>query len=54
MSAMLFQQYMKFLVMCGMSSRVQALHFKVWRDFITSMIQIAAFEYNRDKLSYFA
>jgi hypothetical protein len=48
MSAMLFQQYMKFLVMCGMSSRVQALHFKVWRDFITSMIQIAAFEYNRD------
>jgi hypothetical protein len=46
-NAMLFQQRMQFLVMCGMSSRVQVLHFKVWRDFITNMIQTAAFEYFR-------
>jgi hypothetical protein len=48
MSAMLFQQYMQFLHMCGMSLRVQALPFKVWCDFITHMIQTAAFRYNRD------
>jgi hypothetical protein len=48
MSAMLFQQHMQFLVMRGMSLRVQALPFKVWRDLITNMIQTAAFEYNRD------
>jgi hypothetical protein len=48
MSAMLFQQHMQFLYIRGMSSRVQALPFKVWRDFITNMIQTAAFEYDRD------
>jgi hypothetical protein len=48
MSAMLFQQHMQFLYMCGMSSRVQAFPFKVWRDFITNMIQTAAFNHTRD------
>jgi hypothetical protein len=48
MSAMLFQQHMQFLYMCGMSERVQALPFKVWRDFITNMIQTAAFNHIRD------
>jgi hypothetical protein len=47
MSATLFQQHMQFLVMCGMSDRVEALPFKVWRDFITNMIQTAAFGYFR-------
>jgi hypothetical protein len=51
MSDKLFQQQMQFLYMCGMSERVQALPFQVWRDFITKMIQTAAFEYNRDNLS---
>jgi hypothetical protein len=43
----IFTERMKFLVMCGMSSRVQALPFKVWRDFITHMIQTAVFNHNR-------
>jgi hypothetical protein len=51
MSAMLFQQHMQFLYMCGMSSRVQALPFQVWRDFITNMIQTAAFQYSEDNLA---
>jgi hypothetical protein len=43
----LFKERMQFLVMCGMSSSVEALPFKVWRDFITNMIQTAAFDYFR-------
>jgi hypothetical protein len=42
---------MQFLYMCGMSSRVEALPFKVWRDFITNMIQTAAFNHIRDNLA---
>ena len=47
----LFTERMKFLYMCGMSSRVEALPFQVWRDFITNMIQTAAFEHNRENLA---
>jgi hypothetical protein len=52
----------KFLVMCGVSDRVEALAFKVWRDHITTMIRTAHFDREdsrdnlhriRDKLAYF-
>jgi hypothetical protein len=32
--------------MCGMSDRVEALAFKVWRDYITNMIHTADFKHN--------
>jgi hypothetical protein len=57
-----FQERMQFLFMCGMSDRVEALAFKVWRDCITNMIHTADFNwYNklailreiRSKLAYF-
>jgi hypothetical protein len=34
--------------MCGMSERVEALPFKLWRDHITTIIQTADYKYNRD------
>jgi hypothetical protein len=37
------QERLQYLVMCGMSTQVEALAFKVWRDYITSMIQTADF-----------
>jgi hypothetical protein len=43
-----FQERMQFLFMCGMSLRVEALAFKVWRDCIANMFHTAAFEYNMD------
>jgi len=43
-----FQERMKFILMCGMSIRVEALAFKVWRESITNMIQTSNFEYNMD------
>jgi hypothetical protein len=43
-----FKQRLSFLFMCGMSLRVEALAFKVWRDCIANMIHTANFEYNRD------
>jgi hypothetical protein len=43
-----FQERMRFLFMCGMSERVEALPFKVWRDHITSLIHTAAFVYDED------
>jgi hypothetical protein len=58
-----FKERMQFLVMCGMSDRVEALAFTVWRDHITNMIHTANFECNgdnsnvlhriREKLAYF-
>jgi hypothetical protein len=36
-----FREHMRFLFTCGMSDRVKALAFKVWRDHITTMIQSA-------------
>jgi hypothetical protein len=47
-SGLLFQERLQFLVMCGMSARVEALPFKVWNDHITSMIHTAAFVYGGD------
>ena len=38
-----FKERMQFLVMCGMSSHVEALAFTVWRDCITNMILTATF-----------
>jgi hypothetical protein len=62
-SGALFQEGMQFLLMCGLSSRVKALPFRVWRDCITSMIQNSNFSYKedntvilreiREKLTYF-
>jgi hypothetical protein len=43
-----FQERLQFLFMCGMSVRLDALAFKVWRDCITNMIHTAAFEWRRD------
>ena len=58
-----FQERMRFLFMCGMSERVEALAFKLWRDHITNMIQTADYKWSmdnsiilraiREKLAYF-
>jgi hypothetical protein len=58
-----FQERMRFLMMCGMSMRVDALAFIVWQNYITSMIQTADYNWSRDnsvilseireKLAYF-
>jgi demethoxyubiquinone hydroxylase (CLK1/Coq7/Cat5 family) len=34
--------------MCGLSSRVEALAFKLWRDYVTNMINTATFVLGRD------
>jgi hypothetical protein len=44
----IFIERMQFLVMCGMSDRMEALSFKVWRDCIFNMIQTSNFLYNID------
>jgi hypothetical protein len=59
----LFQEQMRFLFMRGMSTRVEALAFKLWRVHITNMINTATFAMRRDnsgvydlirdKLAYF-
>jgi hypothetical protein len=58
-----FQERMQFLIMCGVSERVDALAFKAWRDCITNMIHTADYKWRRDnsvilseireKLAYF-
>jgi hypothetical protein len=58
-----FQERMRFLFMCGMLDRVEALAFKLWRDHITNMIQTADYIWSmdnsdilraiREKLAYF-
>jgi len=40
LSGDLFQEQMHFLVTCSLTTRVKALAFKVWRDYITNMIRI--------------
>jgi hypothetical protein len=45
-----FTERMQFLVTCGMSMRVEALAFKVWRNYITNMIQTSNFEYGGDNM----
>jgi hypothetical protein len=46
----LFQERMRFLVMCGMSERVKGLAFKVWRDHIRQMIHTADFNEGADNV----
>jgi hypothetical protein len=46
-----FHDRMRFLYMCGMSDRVEALAFKIWHDHITNMIQTADFNYGADNRS---
>jgi hypothetical protein len=48
LNRILFLKRMQFLVMCGMSERVETLAFKIWRDCITNLIHTAAFEWGRD------
>jgi hypothetical protein len=45
-----FTERMRFLFICGLSTRVEALAFKVWRDCIYNMIRTAVFEWRRDNL----
>ena len=42
---------MQFIFKCGLSTRVEALAFQVWRDHITNMIHTAAFDCNEDNRS---
>jgi hypothetical protein len=62
LNVVLLQERMQFLFMCGMSDRVEALSFKVWRDCISNMIQTADFNWGgnwrilpeiRSKLAHF-
>jgi hypothetical protein len=46
-----FQERMRFLVMCGISERVKALAFTVWRDYITKMIHATTFDYSSSNLA---
>jgi hypothetical protein len=43
-----FLERMRFLFMCGLSSRVEALAFKLWRDFVTNMICTSTFDMRQD------
>ena len=45
-----FAERIRFLFFCGMSERVEALPFKVWRNYITAMIQTADYKCNVDNL----
>jgi hypothetical protein len=47
------QERLKFLFMCGMSNRVESLAFKVWRDYITRMIQTADFQIHTANFEYY-
>jgi hypothetical protein len=58
-----FEERMQFLINCSISTRVEALPFKVWRNCISNMIQTANYIWNqansnilhriRDKLVFF-
>jgi hypothetical protein len=43
-----FTERMQFLLICGMSDRVETLPFKVWRDHISHMIRTAVFDLRRE------
>jgi hypothetical protein len=45
-----FQERMKFFFMCGLSSRVEALPFRDWRDHIEDMIPTANYKWDEDNL----
>ena len=44
----IFTERMQFLVMCGMSERVESLAFTVWRECILNMICAADFKWEKD------
>ena len=44
----LFTERMQYLIMCGLSDRVGALPFKIWRDDIRHNIQTADYKWGRD------
>ena len=46
-----FTERMRFLFMCCMSSRVEGLAFKVWRDHVRHLIQTAIFKWKRRNLA---
>lgn len=46
--AELFTERMQFLYICGMSSRVKALPFEVWRDCIFDMIHTADYKWMKN------
>jgi hypothetical protein len=48
-----FSKRMQFLVMCGLSDRVQALAFKLWRDHITNKIQTSNFKFSGNNWNNF-
>jgi hypothetical protein len=43
-----FQERMHFLINCSISTRVEALPFKVWRNCISNMIHMATFDWIED------
>jgi hypothetical protein len=48
----LLQERMQFLFRCGLSERIEALAFQVWRYHITNMIYTAAFQWRRDNSAF--
>jgi hypothetical protein len=46
----LYQERMQFLSMCGLSSRIESLGIKIWRDDITNMIHTANFSWRSNNL----
>jgi hypothetical protein len=46
-----FHERMRFLFTCGMSAHVKTLAFKLWRDYVTNMINTADFNYGADNRS---
>ena len=44
---------MRFLFMCGLSKSVEALPFKIWRDYMTNVIQTSTFELKEDNSSIY-
>jgi hypothetical protein len=47
----LFQECLRFLGTCGLSTSVKALAFKIWRDYVTSMIHNAPFASNNTDIA---
>jgi hypothetical protein len=45
------QERMRFLVTCGLSTRVEALPFKLWRDYVTQMIHAAPFVHGEEEVN---
>jgi hypothetical protein len=46
-----FQERLSFLVMCSMTERVEALPFKLWRDYVTQMIHAAPFVHGEEEVN---